>query len=276
MVAIRSHLVRPLDLTSPWNRAILALTAGAVGGGLYLSAVHDRPALLSVEAGGTTFLAWALSRELDPDRQVTALMVAVVGGVWALIGMETAILPFAALLLVARIMVETTGRRPLPTDLGAMALAATLVSFTRLGWIMGFGIAIALYVDDRLADAPSRPGMLAALGAAVGSSVMASLTDVFPRDLLEVRPLLVVALGLLALVAVLRDPVDPVSFVDSRNKRFLRKDRLHAGRAVTALLVVVGALVTGEAAVAVIPMAIVVATALASSEVERLRRVTPT
>jgi hypothetical protein len=67
--------------------------------------------------------------------------------------------------------------------------------------------------------------------------------------------------------------VDPVSFVDSRTKRFLRRDRVHAGRAAAGVLVFLGAIVSGETALAVIPMALVVATSLASTELERLQRV---
>ena len=90
----------------------------------------------------------ALCRDLDPDRQITAIAVAVFGGAWALLGMETAILPFAGLLLVARLLVETTGRRPIPGDLLVVALAATLVSLTPLGWVMGFGLAVAILVGS--------------------------------------------------------------------------------------------------------------------------------
>jgi hypothetical protein len=66
-----------------------------------------------------------------------------------------------------------------------------------------------------------------------------------------------------------------VSFVDSRNKRFIRRDRVHAGRALAGLLVFFGSIVSGEPVLAVVPMALVVATALASTELERLHRVSP-
>ena len=63
-----------------------------------------------------------------------------------------------------------------------------------------------------------------------------------------------------------------MSFVDSRTKKFLRRDRLQAGRALAAILVFLGALVSGGIAPAVVPMTLVVASALASTEVERLQR----
>jgi len=138
---------------------------------------------------------------------------------------------------------------------------------------MGFGLAVAIYVDQRMADEPTRAALLAALAAAVGSSVVTSLGGAFPQVLPTLRPFLTASLGLLAVFAVLREPVDPVSFVDSRNKRFIRRDRVHAGRALAGLLVFFGSIVSGEPVLAVVPMALVVATALASTEVERLRRV---
>ena len=91
-VRFRSHLMRPLDMSDPWNRSIVFLSAIAGAVGAYLTVFHDRDPLLALEAGGSTFLAWALCRELDPDRQVPAIAVAVFGGAWALLGMETAMM----------------------------------------------------------------------------------------------------------------------------------------------------------------------------------------
>jgi len=273
-VQFRSHVLRPIDPESRWNRAVLALSVVAGVIGAYLTLADDAKTLLAIEAGGTAFLSWALTRELDPDRQVPALVLSVIGGAWALLGSATAILPFTALLMAARLVVETTGRRPLGSDLASLALVATVVSFTPLGWVMGFGLAVAIYVDDRMADEPNRAALLAAPAAAVGSSVVASLSGAF-RTMPTVDPLATAALGLLALIAVLREPLEPVSFVDSRTKKFIRRDRLQAGRVLSAILVFFGAVLSGVTAPAVFPMALVVATALASTEVERLQRASP-
>jgi hypothetical protein len=261
-----------MDPTDPWNRAVLALVGVAAVVGAYLTLTQDRDPLLAFGAAGYTFLAWALARELDPDHQAPAIALAVLAGVWALLGYGTVLLPFGGLLMAARIVVETTGRRPLPTDLAVLAVIATAISFTPLGWVMGFGLAVALYVDDRMSGQPTRAGLLSALAAAIGSTVMASLTDAFPRSLPITRPFLIAALGVLALITVIREPLDPVSFVDSRSKAFIRRDRLHAGRALAAVLLFVGALLLGEAAPDVLPMALVVAVAMASSEIERTSR----
>ena len=274
-VNLRSHILRPFDLADPWNRGVLALSALAGVVGAYLTISQDREPLLAVQAGGTALLSWALCRELDPDRQVPAIALTLFGGGWALLGNETAILPFAGLLLVARLLVESTGRRPLPTDLAVVAVIASVISFTPLGWVMGFGLAVAIYVDDRMSEESNPAALIAAMAAAAGSSVVASLTDAFPRAMPSFRPIFIASLGLIAVITALREPVDPVSFVDSRNKRFLRRDRVHAGRVTAGILVFIGSVVAGDSAPAVVPMALVIVTALASTEVERLQRTTP-
>jgi hypothetical protein len=175
-------------------------------------------------------------------------------------------------MLASRIVVETTGRRPLVGDLVAMVVLVAAISFTLLGWVMGFGLAVALYVDDRLAEEHTRQALLAALAGAVASTAVVTLSGAVPESPPEVRPFLAAMVGVLALAAVGREPVDPVTFVDSRHKRFLRRDRVHAGRALSGLLIFVGALVTGDDAPAVVPMALALAVALVSSELERWRR----
>jgi hypothetical protein len=271
-VKFRSHLVRPLDPSSPWNRAAVLLSVAAGVLGALLTLLADRDLWLAIQAGGTTFLCWAVTRELDPDRQMSAMVAAAAGATWVLLGQPTALLPFAGLLLAARLIVETTGRRPLPTDLAAMAVLATIISVSPLGWVMGFGLAIAIYVDDRLATEHNRQALLAAMAAGVGSSVVVTWVGALPDAIPTIRPLFAILVGLLALIAVGREPVEPVSFVDSRNKRFIRRDRLQAGRSAAGVLIFIGAFVSGDAGSAVVPMAFALLVALGSSELERIQR----
>ena len=57
-----------------------------------------------------------------------------------------------------------------------------------------------------------------------------TLADAIPQGIPEVRPVLAIPLGLLALVTVAREPPQPTSQVDSRRKTFLKPGRLHAAR----------------------------------------------
>ena len=231
-----------------------------------------RTLLLPILAAGATFLSWALGRELDPDHEPTGLLAAIPAGALVLLGFDISILATVAALMSARLLVESTGRRPLPTDLAGMAVMASVVSFTALGWVFGFGLAIAIYLDDRMAEEHSSQGVVAAIGAALGASLVATLTGAFPQALPEIRPLLTLALGLLALIAVVREPLDPISLVDSRKKTPLRRDRLQVARTMVGLLAFFGSLIGGEGISAEVTVALTLALALGSEEVERLRR----
>jgi len=98
------------------------------------------------------------------------------------------------------------------------------------------------------------------------------LSDAFPQAFPEIRPPLTLALGVLALFAVLREPLDPISLVDSRKRTLLRTDRLHAARTMVALLAFFGSLIGGGDISAEVTIALTLALALGSEELERLRR----
>ncbi len=269
----RSHVTRPLDPGNRWNAVILGLTGLAFVVGVALVLTLDRPPTFPVAASGVVFLSWAVTRELDPDHQPGAVIAALVGGAWALSGMPIAILPFVGLLVVTRLLVESTGRRPLVTDLAVLVLLAGVISITSLGWVMGFGVAVAIDFDDRLAPTRSRQGMLASIGAAVAATVVVKITSALPAALgPSLSPALIVATGSLAIVAVARTPIAPISFADSRSKTFLRSDRLHAGRAVAGALLFFGSVLDSDDGRAVVPMALALVISLVAEEVERLRR----
>lgn len=261
-----------MDPANYWNRAILILTPMFGVGGAAVGLIEGSSIWPGVEAAGTAFAMWALTRELDPDRQATALIAAVVGGAWALAGFQVELLPMGGLVVMARILSETTGRRPLTTDLIVVAIGASAISFTPLGFAAAFGIAVAIWVDERKAEEHNYRHIWFAPLTAAGAAIVASLTGAFSERLPELRPILILAYVALALVAVVREPPQPTSLVDSRKKTFLRQDRIHAARVSVALIIVVGALISGADSIALAPMAIAVALALGSSEVERRAR----
>lgn len=261
-----------MDPESKWNRAIVVLSLLAGMTGAALTIALDRDLWLAIQAGGTTFLAWALAREIDPDRQVTGIIAAVAGGAWVLAGGASALLPLAGLLIGARLVINTIGLRPLPTDLAFVVILAGAISFTPLGWVMGSALAVAIYVDERMAEEHDRIGLYAAIGAAAVSSLVATISGAVPDDLTAVHPLLSAAVGVLALIAVGREPPHPISFIDARGDRFLRQDRLWAARALVGLAIFVGAILSAGDAHIVVPMAMTLGFGMISSEVERIRR----
>ena len=271
-MAFRSHVGRGLDLGIWSNRAILGLSLIAAVAGVVATVIFDGSPWLAVQAGLVTFLVWALTRELDPDRDSTALIAAALAGVWAILGLPVDLLAIGGLVIGARLVAETTGRRPLRTDLFAIAIGAIAISFTPLGFVAGFGIAIAIYVDSRMSDEHNRDALIAALVAATGSAVVVSLSGAFPTQLPPVQPPFVLAVAALTLVAVLREPPQPTSVVDSRRGNLLSGNRIHASRILVGGLTVAGALVAGPEASALAPVAAALALSLASSEAVRITR----
>lgn len=270
---MRSHIGRSLEPRLRTHQMVGALSvlAGAVA--LWRVLSDGEPLWLVVQAGGVTFLCWAIGRELDPDRQATALLAAALVGTWAVVGLPVQLFPAAAALLAARILAETTGRRPLVTDLLFVGIFAAAVSYTPVGFVFGFVLAVSFYVDTRLSDEPDQRAVIAAGLSALGSAGVATFTGAFPQAIPPIEPALAASFVGLALLTVLREPPQPTSVVDSRRKgTFLRPDRVHAARIAVALGIVAGGLLAGDDAAAVVPMAIVLALSLASSEIERAAR----
>jgi len=218
-------------------------------------------------------LIWALGRELDPDHSSTALIAAVGGGVWVLAGFDPgAMTALLGLVIAARLVLNSTGRRPLLADYIAMGVIGAAISFTITGWVGGVGIALAMYIDSRMADENRQMGIVAAGLTALAASIVVTAARAFPQEVPDVRSAVVIGIGLVALVAVVREPETPTSLVDSRMKTPLSQGRLHATRAMIGVLIFVGAFLNGPDALAMAPAAGVMVLALMSSEVERIRR----
>jgi hypothetical protein len=218
-------------------------------------------------------LTWALTRELDPDHPSTALIAAVGGGLWVLAGFDTsAMTALLGFIFAARLVLSSTGRRPLVTDYIALSILATVISLSITGWVAGFSLALAMYIDDRMASEHRQMAVIAAAVTALAASVVVTAARAFPQEIPDVRSGVVIGIGLTALVALLREPEAPVSLVDSRMKTMLLRSRLHTARAMTAVLVFLAAFLSGPDALTMVPAAGAIVLALLSNEVERIRR----
>ncbi len=130
-----SALTRLIDPAHPSNRFVLAVTplAGAIAGAVTLIAGEGvgAAARSGVSGGGVAFLAWAIGREIDHDRPLTACLAAVVAP-WLLLLGRPDLLGSALLLLAVRLVAGTTGRRLIAIDAVALVAGAGLVA-TRPG-----------------------------------------------------------------------------------------------------------------------------------------------
>lgn len=219
------------------------------------------------------FLLWALLREIDPDHQWTAIVGAVVAGVWVLRGLPvSSVWATGGLIVATRITTSTTGRRLLSIDLGVATVFGIAISFTVEGWAAGFGIALALYLDDRFRGDNRMPAIAASAITAVGSTLVATLTGAFPDTVPDVIQYLAIFTGLASLAFLVREPALPTSRVDARHGAFIDRARLHASRSIVGVLVFLMTILTGGDAEGLATVIAALWLAVLSNEVALIRR----
>lgn len=267
----RTHVGRPFDLRL-WSNRILFILVGVAGLAALLRWAEGAPATVFWSMAHV-FVFWAIAREIDPDRELTAHLAGAVAGLWALLGRPTPeLLAAGALILATRMVLNSTGRRPLITDLVVMGLFATAIAFTRVGWIGGVALAIGIYVDGRIAEGANTASVVTAAAATIGATVVATAARAFDVKVVTIDPTLVTLAGLTAILTILRAPPDPWSLVDSRMKWRLDQSRLHGARALLAVTTFATTILLGPDALQAIPYIALLVLALGSSEIERLRR----
>ncbi len=240
--------------------AALVLWLGGEPGAIFLAPVF-------------VFATWALLREIDPDHPHIALVAGAAAGAWVFRdGPLISALAVGGLVVAARIVTASTGRRPLPTDLAVVAAGGIAIGFTPEGWIAGFGIAIALYLDDRLSGSPRGMQVGASAVTAIGTTVVATAAGAFPEAIRRVIPVLAVAAGVIALLFVAREPARPTSVVDARHGALIETGRLHASRTLIGILVFAMTLLMGADAEGVVGILFGLTLAVVSNEVALVRR----
>jgi hypothetical protein len=267
-MAFRTHIGRPFD---PRLRSNQLLAVLVIGSGLL--ALFDGAGLRSLLPPAHGFLIWALLREIDPDHSWTALGGGAGAATWALLGGEvTSGLAILGLMAAARLVTGTTGRRLLPLDLAGLTVLGIAIGFTVEGWVAGFGLAIAIYLDDRITGRNRGMQVAASAVTAVGTTVMATAAGVLPETIPDVVPHLAVFAGVASLVLVLREPAEPTTTVDARHGAFLDRSRLYSSRSLIGVLVFAATCLAGSQGVALTPVIGALALAIASNEVESIRR----
>lgn len=267
----RSHLGRPFDLRHRSNLvlAVIVVLAGAAAVVLWMSG--DPGAVLVAPVH--VFFIWALLREIDPDHQWPAMVGSVVAGVWVLQGMAiTSVWAPGGLILAARIATSTTGRRLLPVDLGVASAIGIAIGFTVQGWAAGFGIAIALYLDNRFRGENRFPAIAASAITAIGTTVVATAAGAFPDTVPDVIPYLAMVAGVAALVLLVREPAVATGRVDARHAAFIDQARLHVSRSIIGVLVFLMTILTGVDADGLVIVMAALWLAVLSNEIELIRR----
>jgi hypothetical protein len=234
-----SGLARPVDTHYPTNRwiagiAVAVLAAAWLWRGLATDAWLAAGGWAAL-AALALFLAWALARELDPDRELAAFGAAgVMLPVLAAAGLDWTPLPDLAalflLLLALRTLNRTTGLGALPADgLGVLGLGLWL-ALSGQPLFLAAGVA-ALLLDGLLPPRSLRRVLGAAAAGAVAAGIVVAAAPALPAPAPEPLPLLAALvlaalftpsiLGAGRLASVGDEPGEPLSPVRVRAAQVL-------------------------------------------------------
>lgn len=240
-----THLGRPIDLRYRSNM-FAVVASGAVGALGYL--VSDETSIARLGAGAifavAAFLSWALGRELDPDRTVTANIACVAGGLVAVVGGSVSIGSLYLALATSRVIIRTTGLAPKTTDLVAHLAIAAVVAQTPSGWLAGMAFSFAVVADVRLPDPAPRSQLWWASATAVGVSLVAGLSGAVGAWTMPVTDQwTIVGVGLMSALLLL--PPEQPSAKGDLSGTPLSAIRLRWGRSLTVAYLVGTVLVAG-------------------------------
>jgi len=201
-----SSLARVVDPRYPTNFAILIIAALA-GGGYLIYNLYASTDLLSAFGAAFAFavgifLTWALGREIDPEHELAAfagLLLFIPG--YLVFGAPDLIMLLTILLLL-RMLNETTGLQPKLLDLLAIiALGSMLV--VRGAWVFGFFCSAGFLLEARLGESRNRYLLLSGFMAFLTLASLLILKPLSPSNritLVQIGFVISVALVFIPLV----------------------------------------------------------------------------
>jgi hypothetical protein len=154
--AARSGLGREFSFRYPAHRVVstITLALGLLAGLLSLAVGVGLTSALggALNAGAAAFVAWALARELDPPRQWSGWLAALLAGLAAIIWGPLALAGPALLLLLLRLVNRAAGVRILRADRAALLLATILALLVSANGWLGIAAALAFLLDAAFSD----------------------------------------------------------------------------------------------------------------------------
>lgn len=251
-----SSIMRPVEPQYPTNRAVLILLP-LIGLGLATTAYFVRDAdpagAISTGLGGllAAFLAWALGREVDPDRSEAAFVAMALTVAAIALGWDPALWVLTLALMATRVVVRTVGQAAKLTDLAIVTVLAGLAVFVdgywAMGVIAGFAMAVDLLYDRK------RTLNLVFAAFATGFSMFAVVERGGEWGALTLQPLgqidpgwSLAALILTTLSAIFILTCPPVTSVCDANSEPLERRRVRGG-AMIVILFATAAMFEGQA-----------------------------
>lgn len=174
-----SAIARPVDPRFPTNLAIGAVTLALVAveflRGLLTGSDWLSSGFTAAGLSLAVFLAWALCREIDPDRDLSAFVAAGVAFVGVLLWGLPELAVLFWLLLAVRVVNRSTGLHATALDSIAVMSLATWLAF-RVWWPIGGLTALAFLLDGWLSQPHLRHRVLGfvALALTIGAALPGS------------------------------------------------------------------------------------------------------
>lgn len=238
---------RPIDPSLASNR--LAMIGAVLGTVVALILQWVEGGAINLLAAGAVgvgvFLAWAISRELDPDHPSSATVALVLAAGAVVLGPPAAAIA-AVVLMSARVTAGTVGSRLRPADIVVLGLVAAYAGTRPEAW----GAALFL-VASILVARPPRSSLIATIFAfaSVGGAVISGATPALGAPSTTTIALIVVTV-VAALVAV---PVRRVTTRTDAGRTTIDPTRVTLARVGTALSIVAGSVLVADGAVALTP-----------------------
>jgi hypothetical protein len=147
-----SSFARPLEIKYPSNLAVVIalplITLILVGVELGYRGSGFVPAIgIGLIGAMTGFLAWALGRELDPDRNAGAFVGMGLAVIAIVLGWTPALWVLATALMAARLVNRSVGPAARISDLALITVLTGMAVFADGYWIMGLATALAMAID---------------------------------------------------------------------------------------------------------------------------------
>ncbi|WP_297733229.1 hypothetical protein [uncultured Maricaulis sp.] len=243
-----SSIARPLEAKYPTNRAVLIalpIIGLALGAYAYVSAGGGavNAVITGLEGMLVSFLVWALGREADPDRNLTAFASAGLILYALVMGLPVAVWTLAFALMATRTVNRTVGQPAKPGDLVMVLILAGFSVFAEGYALMGLVAAIAIAIDVQL-DRSRTLALIAAL-IALSFTVWQLITLegdfaalLWPETASPTLMAIIGSLVVIGLASALLCP-KPDSVCDARGEP-LSRARVRGGRVILALTLLVG------------------------------------
>ncbi len=145
-----TSLGRPLDLHNMTNVGIMLFTllGGVIAGTLRLFNGDSllNAVLAGLITGASVFIAWVISREIDPDNPLAAFVGSGLALVASLFVAPLNILVLTGVMMFSRIVNRTVGPAALLADTVLLMVVAIVIVFSGY-WVFGFIAGLAFLLD---------------------------------------------------------------------------------------------------------------------------------